>query len=195
MLRKSVSTRKLIPVTWGLVALAAMTIAMMPRVAQAEEAPFNGAFTVQAELITTLGACDPLDRNCMDCVSPSSFYVEAKGIGDTSLGRLFLVVLKCFNLADGTYKGTFTMTAANGKDSVTGNYSGRNDTLPDFYGFVPFSGDLTITGATGKFDGALGTASFTAQAGPLTPGPSPNTLVLMAFYEVHGKLELRDDVR
>ena len=46
----------------------------------------------------------------------------------------------------GTYAGTFTMTAPNRKDFVTGTYLGKNDSSGDFYGFVPFSGVLTITG-------------------------------------------------
>jgi hypothetical protein len=75
---------------------------------------------------------------------------------------------------------------------LTWAYSGQNDNAGDFYGFGPFSGKLTITGGTGKFDGAQGSASFTAASGPASPGPSPNSLVAMAFYSVQGKLELRD---
>jgi hypothetical protein len=197
MLGNSLSRRNLISISLGLLLLSAMTVVLRPRVAQAnEEVPFKGAFTVQAELITTLGGCAPGDSKCSACINNSSVYVEAQGIGDTSLGTMFGEVLKCFNPTAGsfgTYAGTLTTTAPNGKDSVTWAYSGQNDNAGDFYGFGPFSGKLTITGGTGKFDDAQGSASFTAVAGPPTAGPNPNSLVLMAFYSVQGKLGLRDD--
>jgi hypothetical protein len=197
MSRNRVSKRIVISIYWGLLALAAMTLALMPRAAQAEEeAPFKGAFTVQAELITTIGGCAPGDTNCSTCINNSSVYIEAQGIGDTSMGRLFFEVQKCFNPAGGsfgTYAGTFTMTAPNRKDFVTGTYLGKNDSSGDFYGFVPFSGVLTITGGTGKFDVGHGSASFTAVAGPAAPGPSATNYMLTAFYSVQGKLGLRGD--
>ncbi|MHB8500508.1 MAG: hypothetical protein ACYDHE_06110 [Candidatus Acidiferrales bacterium] len=59
---------------------------------------------------------------------------------------------------------------------MTGNYSGKNGNAGDAYDFGPFSGKLTITRGTGKFDGAQGSASFTAVT-------SPNK---MAFYSVEG---------
>ncbi len=76
------------------------------------------------------------------------------------------------------------MTAPNGKDSLTGIDTGKNDNAGDAYNFGPFSGELTITGGTGKFDGAQGSASFTAVASPIN----------MAFYSVEGKLGLRGNV-
>jgi hypothetical protein len=194
MLRNSISRRSGISISLGLLALAAISVALKPGVAQAnEEVAFKGALTVQAELITAIGGCAPGDSNCSTCVNNSSIYIEAQGIGDTSLGTMFGEVLKCFNPAAGsfgTYAGTLTTTAPNGKDSLTWAYSGQNDNAGDFYGFGPFSGTLTITGGTGKFAGAQGSASFTATAGPATAGPSPNSLVLMAFYSVQGKVGL-----
>jgi hypothetical protein len=197
MLRNSLSRRNLISISLSLLVLAAMTVVRRPRVAQAdEEVPFKGTFTVQAELITTLGGCAPDDSQCSGCLNNSSIYVEAQGIGDTSLGTMFGEVKKCFNPTAGSfgaYAGTLTTTAPNGKDSLTWTYSGQNDNAGDFYGFGPFSGKLTITGGTGKFDDARGSASFTAVAGPTTAGPSPSSLVLMAFYSVQGNLGLRGD--
>jgi hypothetical protein len=190
----SISKRSVVSISLGLLALAAITVALRPRTAQAnEEVPFKGAFTVQAELITTIGGCAPGDSNCSACLNNSSIYIEAQGIGDTSLGTMFGEVLKCFNPATGsfgTYAGTLTTTAPNGKDSLTWAYSGQNDNAGDFYGFGPFSGKLTITEGTGKFAGAQGSAIFTATAGPATAGSSANSLVLMAFYSVQGKLGL-----
>jgi len=196
MLRSPVSKRNVILISLVLLALAAMSLALKPRAAQAnDDTPFTGTLTVQVEVITS-GGCAPVDGNCTTCVSPSSVFIEAQGIGNTSLGPLFVEVLKCLNFAGGpfgTYAGTLTTTAPNQKDSLTWAYSGQNDTQGDFYGFQPFSGNLTITGGTGKFEGAQGSASFTATSGPASPGPVPNTsLVGMAFYSIHGTLELPD---
>lgn len=188
MSRKSSSPRSLIFISLAVPVLVVMTVALKPKAALGSDTvPIKGTFTVQAELIS---ACAPDDANCNACLSSSGFYIEAQGVGDTSQGPLFFEILKCFNPASGfgTYTGTFTMTAPNGKDSVTGTYSGQNDNGGDAYGFGPFSGKLMITGGGGKFEGAHGSASFTAVAGPLTAGPSPNTNVLMAFYAVQGNL-------
>jgi hypothetical protein len=90
-------------------------------------------------------------------------------------------------------EGTLTTTAPNGKNSVTWAYSGQNTTPADFYGFGPFDGTLTITGGTGKFEGAHGSASFTAASGPtFTAGPSPIQYAGTAFYAVHGTIAQRD---
>lgn len=193
MLRNPVSKRSVMSISVGLLALAAMTLALIPRAHADDGVRFKGALTVQFELITTIGGCAPGDSNCSTCINNSSVYVEAQGVGDTSLGTMLVEVLKCFNPTAGsfgTYAGTLTTTAPNGKDSVTWAYSGQNDNAGDFYGFGPFSGKLTITGGTGKFDGAQGSASFTAVSGPSTAGPSLNSLVGMAFYSVQGKLGL-----
>jgi hypothetical protein len=177
-----------------LLAVVAITIGLKPRVAHASEGVLlNGTFTVQAELLTTITTCAPGDTNCAECLNTAGIFVDAHGIGETSLGPLVFQILKCFNPAGGsfgTYAGTFTMAAPNGEDSLTGTYSGQNDNAGDAYGFGPFSGKLTVTHATGKFRGAQGSDTFTAQAGPLTVGPNPNTAMLMAFYSVRGNIVL-----
>jgi hypothetical protein len=199
MLRNPVSTRNVISIPLILLALAAMTLALMSRAAQADEGvPFKGTLTVQ---FVVSQSCAPGDMNCSTCIGNSGLYIEAQGISDTSLGPLFVEVLKCFNPSGGlfgTYAGTLTTTAPNGKDSLTWAYSGQNDNAGDFYGFGPFSGNLTITGGTGKFEDAHGSASFKAASGPsMAVGPSPFnppiTFVGMAFYSVQGKLGLRDN--
>jgi|HubBroStandDraft_2_1064218.scaffolds.fasta_scaffold03065_5 hypothetical protein len=195
MLRNSVSGRNLIIISLVLLVLAA-PFAAMPRAAQAEEVPFKGTFTVQPELLTVTANCAPGDTNCTACITNSGIYIDAQGIGDTSVGTLYFEILKCFYPARGsfgTFVGTFTMSAPNGKDSIKGTYTGGGDSAGDAYGFGPFSGELTITGGNGKFDGAKGSASFTAVAGPNAPGPNPNSNVGMAFYSVKGMLELRGD--
>ena len=200
MLRSPVSKRSVISISLALLALAALTLALKPKTAQAEEGVrFKGTLTVQFVGIPTTGGCAVGDTSCITCTSnPGAVYIDAQGIGDTSQGTLFFKLLKCAFAPTqaapfGSYAGTLTTTAPNGKDSLTWAYSGQNDSFGDAYGFGPFSGKLTITGGTGKFDGAQGSATFTAAGGPATPGPSPNTVVGMAFYSVQGKLELRDN--
>jgi hypothetical protein len=202
MLRNPVSKRNLSLISLGLlIALAVMAIALRPGAAQADEGvPFRGTLTVQ--FIGTQ-VCASGDTNCTTCVANSSFYVEAQGIANTSLGPLFVEVLKCYNPAGGpqgfgTYAGTLTTTAPNGKDSVTWTYSGKNDNGGDFYTFGPFSGTLTITGGTGKFANAHGSAAFTAASGPnftatAFPGPpSPFSMAGTAFYSVEGTVLLQN---
>jgi hypothetical protein len=197
MLRNTASKRIGISISLIFLAVAVMALAPMPRPAQAgEKVSINGTFTVQAEVITATSACAIGDTSCITCISnPGAYYVEAQGIGGTSLGTVFVEVLKCGNPPTpaapfGSYSGTLTTTAPNGKDSLTWAYSGQNDNAGDAYGFGPFSGKLTITGGTDKFDGAHGSASFTATGGPFTPGPSANTGMVMAFYSVHGNIAL-----
>jgi len=194
MLRTPVSKRNLSLISLGLLlGLAVMTAALRSKAAQSDEGvPFSGTLTVQF-VISQI--CAPGDTNCTACTGANNFYVEAQGIGDTSLGTQFVEVLKCFDPNGfgglGSYAGTLTTTAPKGKDSLTWAYSGQNTTLADFYGFGPFAGTLTIAGGTGKFEGAHGSASFTAASGPtLTAGPSPIQYAGTAFYSVHGKVVL-----
>jgi hypothetical protein len=132
-------------------------------------------------------ACGAGD-GCIACVTsdPPRFYIEAQGIGDTSrLGSLFLKIQKCANPAGstfGSYEGTFTLTAPNGKDSLTGIYTGKNTSGANAYGVGPFSGDWKITGGTGRFDDARGHARFSA----IYTGNGT------AFYAVEGAVSLRD---
>jgi hypothetical protein len=178
-----------------LLALALLAFVLPRRPARADEGTQLKA-TLPVQFIASQ-LCALGDASCIACTNQGGFFVEAQGIADTSLGPLFAQVLKCFNPNDGpfgTYSGTLTTTAPNGKDSLTWAYSGKNDNGGDFYGFQPFSGTLTITSGTGKFVGAHGSASFTAAGPPtLTAGPSPIQLAGTAFYYVQGQLELTSD--
>jgi hypothetical protein len=175
--------------------LALMTLAVPRRPARADEGtPFKATLPVQ---FIASQICAPGDASCLACTGLGGFFVEAQGLADSSLGPLFVQVLKCFNpngAPFGTYAGTLTTTAPNGKDALTWAYSGKNDNAGDFYGFQPFSGTLTITSGTGKFAGAHGSASFTAAGPPtFTAGPSPIQLAGTAFYYVQGRLQLTSE--
>jgi hypothetical protein len=151
-----------------------------------EEVSLKGNFTVSIAFIQNSSACGAGD-NCIMCVNhdPPRFYIQAEGVGDTSrLGSLFLKIQKCADptaSSFGSYQGTFAMTAPNGKDSLTGIYTGKNTSGGDTYGFLPFSGELKITGGTGRFENAQGHARFTALAGPNGT----------AFYAVEGEVVSR----
>jgi len=178
-----------------LAVLALMTLAVLRRPARADEGTSFKA-TLPVQFIASQ-ICAPGDASCLACTGLGGFFVEAQGLADSSLGPLFAQLLKCFNpngAPFGTYAGTLTTTAPNGKDAVTWAYSGKNDNAADFYGFQPFSGTLTITSGTGKFAGAHGSASFTAAGPPtFTAGPSPIQFAGTAFYYVRGRLELTSD--
>ena len=193
MSQKPVLKKRFTLISLGfLLAMALMAFVLPGRPARADEGTrFKATLPVQ---FIASQICATGDASCVACTSQNGLYVEAQGIADSSLGPLFAQVLKCFYPSDppfGTYAGTLTTTAPNGKDSLTWAYSGKNDNGGDFYGFQPFSGTLAITGGTGKFMGAHGSASFTAAGPPaFTAGPSPIQLAGTAFYYVQGQLEL-----
>ena len=121
MFRNLVSRRNLLLISLGLLVLAAMTVVLAPKRTLADEGmPIKGNFTVAVTAITNPSACGVGD-NCIACVTNAlpHAYVEAQGIGDTSrLGTLFFKVQKCADPSAspfGSYQGTFTMTAPNGK--------------------------------------------------------------------------------
>ena len=196
MSQKTVLKKRLSLISMGFLAVLALMAFVGPRrPARADGGtPFKATLPVQ---FIASQICAPGDASCLACTGLGGFFVEAQGLADSSLGPLFAQVLKCFNpngAPFGTYAGTLTTTAPNGKDALTWAYSGKNDNAGDFYGFQPFSGTLTITTGTGKFAGAHGSASFTAAGPPtFTAGPSPIQFAGTAFYYVTGQLELTSD--
>ena len=206
MLRNPVLKRSVISISLVLLALAALT----PCSLKPKNRPSRGRcvrfkrepLRSSSRGLARCSACANGDPSCtFTCVSniPALTMLTHKGLVTHLLGTLFFKLLKCAFAPTqaapfGSYAGTLTTTAPNGKDSLTWAYSGQNDSFGDAYGFGPFSGKLTITGGKGKFEGAQGSATFRrAVGGPATPGPLPNTGVGMAFYSVQGKLELRDN--
>jgi hypothetical protein len=194
MPQRSILNKGLILISLGLsLAIPFMAAAIFPTPANGQDqaTPLKATLTVQ--FIATQ-VCAQGDASCSACVNQNGYYVEAQGLADSSVGPLFAVVFKCYNPYAppfGTYEGTLTTTAPNGKDSLTWAYSGKNDNAGDFYGFGPFSGTLTITAGTGKFAGARGSVGFTAASGPtFLAGPSPVQFAGTAFYYLEGRLDL-----
>ena len=196
MSKKSVLKKSFSLTSLGLLGVLALMAFVVPRrQARADEGtPFKATLPVQF-----IGSqiCAPGDASCLACTALGGFFIEAQGLADSTLGPLFAQVLKCFDpngAPFGTYAGTLTTTAPNGKDSLTWAYSGKNDNAGDFYGFQPFSGTLTVTSGTGKFAGTHGSATFTAAGPPtFTAGPSPILVAGTAFYYVQGRLQITSD--
>lgn len=192
MFRNPVSKRSIIPIFFVALIMAVTTIAtiaLAPKRAVADErAAIKGSFTVSIAFIQNASGCGVGD-NCIACVSsdPPRFYIHAEGIGDTGKqGSLFLKIEKCLDFTKsefGSYEGIFTMTAPNGKDSLTGIYMGKNTNAGNIYNFGPFSGDLMITGGAGRFADARGHAHFTAIADNTTA---------TAYYAIEGHVSSRD---
>jgi hypothetical protein len=194
-----------------LLALAVATIVSRPKAVRADEqGAFKGTLTVQ---FTGSQQCASSDSICRQCVQ-NGLFIEAQGIAQTTLGALFAKVLKCFTPSNtpqapyGTYAGTMTLSVTPpvtfpsvikpSKDVLTLAYSGRNDDGGDFYGFQPFSGKLTVMSGTGKFQGAHGSITFTAQSGPAVVAAefgattSPFGATGNAFYFLQGTIDQGD---
>jgi hypothetical protein len=189
MLRHSASRKNLALICVALLFLAAMTAVLGPKGAFADEGvPIKGNFTVTFTIVQNVSDCGTGD-GCIMCLASNHFYIEAQGVGDTAKqGSLFFEVQKCFDPTASTfasYKGIFTMTSPNGKDSLTGTYTGKNTGGGDAYGFGRFSGDLKITDGTGKFCDARGHAQFTAVGSGVAAHGT-------AYYAVDGTVSSRD---
>ena len=160
----------------------------------------RGTLSVQ---YTGSQVCASDDTNCKACVGNSSFYVEAQGIANTSMGPLFVEVLKCFNPVGGlqrfgTYAGTLTTTAPNGKRFPDLGLFRAKRQWGRLLHLRSFQWHVNHHGGTGKFANAHGSAAFTAASGPsftatAFPGPpSPFSMAGMAFYSVEGTLSLQN---
>jgi hypothetical protein len=80
--------------------------------------------------------------------------VEATGAA-TQLGRFELTAAHFVNTAARTAAGTYEFTAANG-DTLSANFTGRASPT-DVPGVIAVVETVTITGGTGRFEGATGT--------------------------------------
>ena len=103
-----------------------------------------------------------------DC--PSKFGGTLTGTGkSTHLGKVSLTAADCITPMENhfTFKGTFMLTAANG-DKLTGDYSGSfipKDAAP-MYGLS--DAKFQITGGTGRFAQAIGSADLQGDQNILT---------------------------
>lgn len=172
-------------------------VALKPRAALAGETmPLLGTFADQAELVTAISSCGPGDTACNACLASSGFYVEAQGVGNTSQGPLYFEVLKCFNLAGGsfgTYAGRFAMTAPTERICCPVPIPARTITQEMRMASARLVVSWRSPAELGNSLPAHGSATFTAVAGPFTPCPTANAGMLMAFYSIRGNLTLPND--
>jgi hypothetical protein len=97
--------------------------------------------------------------------APGIFAISANGVGRlTNVGNLSFQLQKTLDttVKVPAYSGTFTITAANG-DTLTGTYSAVS-APPEAGGYGTFSGQITVTGGTGRFQSASGIIPFSAMA-------------------------------
>jgi hypothetical protein len=182
-------TNPTILISLRLLALAAMTIALAPTAALADEGmPFKATFSVAY-------TATPNTAGVSFCGgAPEPVAVEAHGVTDNLLGGL-LVELQKTVAVPGNMHGCITMTAADG-DVLNATYDGTI-LAPNVNNFSFFSGTLTFAGGTGQFAGATGSARFTAWAIFLYPsisflGGTPLPVQGVAFYSVAGTVSLPD---
>ena len=103
-------------------------------------------------------------------------HLEGEGIA-SHLGRFTTVGVLTLNLATASGTGTVTYTAANG-DMLTGTATGQAVVGG---GFATVTETVTITGGTGRFDGATGTFTVVrriVQATGVSSGTIDGTITL-----------------
>ena len=139
----------------GSLAFAAISIALTPTSALAQEYPFQASITVAF-------AAAPNTGKVGFCGGPSgpsayAFVAEAHGVGASTLGFMSMTLQKSLD-ATGPMHGCVTLTAVNG-DTLSATYDGTEGD-PNAMGFQFGTGTLTITGGTGAFRGARGKNKF-----------------------------------
>lgn len=113
-------------------------------------------------------ALRPFKGSCATTFNPAPFPLppihRQTDVGTcqlTLLGRTAFYGVQDINFAAGTQSGTRTLTAANG-DALYIAHVGTS--APAAPGQVAFTAQLTITGGTGRFAGATGSAQATGLA-------------------------------
>jgi hypothetical protein len=143
--------------------------APIPAIA-AGQVPFNASFTTEAT---------------MEFVPPFYLRVFVTGEGNAShMGRTSAVTTdQLINLQDGTGTATYTLTAANG-DTLVVAISALTTNIP---GGVMFEGDYTVTGGTGRFEGATGSGSLAGSALFTGPNTGVGSFTLVGTISSRGR--------
>lgn len=118
---------------------------------EAEDAPFSGSYNATFQFIPTQFSTNG---------QPIEASAPVKGTGQADfLGQSTVDLEQTVDLMTGRATGTAAFTADNGDQIFT-----RNDGLnnpPDKAGRFTFTATMTITGGTGRFEGATGRADVT----------------------------------
>jgi hypothetical protein len=161
-------SRKPILVTLRLLVLAAVALTFNHSIALADDGmPIEGFLAASFTQSQT---------------SPGIVDILANGIGKlTNVGNFSFQLHKTIdrNATVPVFSGTFTITAKSG-DTLTGTYTAVTS-RPDSGGFGIITGQLAVTGGTGRFQSASGFVPFTSVA---NGGPG------LAVYSFKGVLHM-----
>jgi hypothetical protein len=170
----------------GSLALAAMTVALAPQAALADDGvPIQGAFAITATARPNTGGVSFCGG------PPLALAAEGHGNGFTTLGALSFSLEKTLDVP-GAMHGCVILTAPNG-DTLNATYD-ATEGVPNANGFISATGTLTFTGGTGRFQGASGSANFTAVFLGIYPassflGGTTAPLQVSANYTFQGNLQ------
>ena len=129
----------------GLALAALVMLGLAGPVAAGEQVPFKGSLDGVAKVTPR---------------TPPFVFVNIEGEGHaTQLGHFEVSIPHVTNRSNGTAVGSYEFTAANG-DTLTADFTSQV-TPTDVPGVVSVAVTATITGGTGRFDGATG--SFDAE--------------------------------
>lgn len=173
-----------------LTSMLASVLLLAPWSALADEGvPIQGAFAVTASATPNTGGVTYCGGTAL------SLAVEAHGTGFSSLGALSLSLVKTINVP-GAMHGCLTLVSPDG-DTLNATYDGTEGAA-DANGFSPAAGTLTFTGGTGLFQGATGSAKFTAVFLALYKnssfiGGTSSPLQVSAYYTIDGRVSLHGD--
>jgi hypothetical protein len=162
------STRKPLLISLRLLALAAITLTLTYSAALADDGmPIEG---ILAASFT------------QSQISPGVFDIMANGVGNlTNVGNFSFQLHKTIDRTAKVpvFSGTFTITTENG-DTLSGTYTAVTSG-PDSGGFGIITGQLAVTGGTGRFQSASGFVPFASVA---NGGPG------LAAYSFKGVLHM-----
>lgn len=115
---------------------------------EAEDTDFSGSYTTTFQFIPT--EFGPNGQ-------PIEASVQVEGTGQADfLGTSTVEIEQTVDLTTGQATGTATYTTADGDQLFTENQAMNSP--PDPNGRFTFTGSMTITGGTGRFEGATGRA-------------------------------------
>lgn len=136
-----------------LAGLAAVFVSAPTPASARDQVPFRASFSTEVEI---------------EFVYPF-FYISVTGHGNAShMGATTAVTdNQVVNVIDGSATATYTFTGANG-DTVVLDMIFQTTFLPN--NAVTFDGTYTVTGGTGRFDGATGSGHLAGSA--ISTGPN-----------------------
>ncbi len=165
-----------------MLALGAMTLALMPERALADD-----DLIIKATF--TAGASATPNNGMTFCGgTPLALVGVGHGAGSSTLGPFSVLLQKTLNPGpQGAMHGCLALTAPNG-DTLNATYDGTEG-ASDANNFIEAAGTLTITGGTGRFEETMGSAKLTAVFDVIYPassfaGGTTAPLQLTAFYSV-----------